>query len=71
MAIYSPRSIGAGPASEPPVSANGIADGIQIFVNGAGGQGHYSVGPGAIGAVPDVFANDTVCFIRITAKART
>ena len=58
IGIYSPRSKGTGPAADPPPSAHGIADGIQIFINGAGGAALYSQGAGASGTMPDVFADD-------------
>ena len=66
MAIYSPRAKGGGADQDPPKSGNGNADGVQIFVNGAGGQGHYPQDDGPMGTIPDVFTDDSnYGFLRI------
>ena len=58
MGIYKPRSQGTGASADPPLSS-GIADGVQIFINGAGGAALYSQGSGALGTMPDAFADDS------------
>jgi len=70
MGVYSPRARGTGAAADPPLSAS-IANGVQIFINGAGGAGLYSqaASDGAVGTVPEVFANDSQFgFLQIELK---
>jgi hypothetical protein len=55
MGVYSPRTRGSGAGADPPVSPTGIADGVQIFINGAGGTGHYTEHIVFQGTFPDAF----------------
>lgn len=61
VSSYSPRSM-----SEPTKPAASPADGIHVFVNGAGGEGHVSQGFFASGTKPDVLDDDEhFCVTRI------
>lgn len=57
MGTYASRQKGTGPGTDLPLAA-GIAAGVAIFLNGAGGAQLYHQGD--IGTFPDVFAKDTV-----------
>jgi len=58
LGVYSPRGKGSGAGAVPPASSLGIANGVQIFINGAGGAGFYSLSVGAFGTMPDLFGDD-------------
>lgn len=61
VSVYGPRS--KDDPEGPPVS---FAKGIHVFVNGAGGSGHYSGGFFASGTRPDIFFDDdNFCVTRI------
>jgi hypothetical protein len=58
VSVYRPR-----PRNNPAGPAVSFASGIHVFVNGAGGRGHYS---GGSGTEPDIhFDGDNFCVTRI------